>query len=65
MAGGTSCYRVTVGDGDALVKEVISYHPKYANHIDAAIERLRRKQPAIVAPTDWQRLVMKWEGQRE
>mgnify|MGYP000899866160 CR=1 FL=1 len=65
MAGGTSCFRVTVGEGDALVKELISYHPKYAHTIDAAIEQLQKKLPAIVAPTDWQRLVMKWEGQRE
>lgn len=65
MAGGTTSYMVTVGEGDALDKKLISYHPKYAHTIDAAIELLRQKQTAIVAPTDWQRLVMKWEGQRE
>lgn len=32
MAGGTKSYKVTKGENGEPVKELVSYHPKYASH---------------------------------
>ena len=60
MAGGTKSYKVTKGENGAPVKELASYHPKYASHPTKAVIIVRNGGMAYVAPGDWQAFEAAW-----
>jgi hypothetical protein len=60
MAGGTKSYRVTKGVDGKPVRELVSFHPKYANRVDDAVTLVRNDGTAYVKPSDWLAFVAKW-----
>ncbi len=60
MAGGTKSYKVTLGADGKPVKELVSYHPKYASHPSKAVIKVRNNGIAYVAPGDWQAFEAAW-----
>lgn len=62
MAGGTKSYKVTKGADGEPVKELVSYHPKYANRVADAVALVRNGGTAHVKPSDWLAFVTAWEN---
>ena len=64
MAGGTKSYKVTLGADGQPVKELVSFHPKYAARPAAAVAILRNGGTyAHVAPGDWLAFMAAWENE--
>lgn len=47
MAGQTKCYAVTPGLTGGLVKEMVSYSPKFADSVQQAVAKLTSKPPQV------------------
>lgn len=47
MAGATKCYAVTPGLTGGLVREVVSYSPKYADSVQQALAKLTSNPPQV------------------
>lgn len=47
MAGQTKCYAVTPGLTGGLVKEMVSYSPKFADSVPQAIAKLTSSPPQV------------------
>ena len=62
MAGGTKSYKVTKGADGKPVKELVSFHPKYADRVADAIAIVRNGGTAHVKPSDWLAFVAAWGG---
>lgn len=62
MAGGTKSYKVTLDADGKPVKELVSYHPKYASRPAQAVTILRNSGTVYVAPHDWQAFEALWGG---
>ncbi len=63
MAGGTKSYKVTLDADGKPVKELVSFHPKYAARPAAAVAILRNGGTAHVKPSDWQAFEAAWENE--
>ncbi len=64
MAGGTKSYKVTLDADGKPVKELVSFHPKYAARPAAAVAILRNGGAyAHVAPHDWPAFETAWENE--
>ncbi len=61
MAGGTKSYKVTLGADGQPIKELVSYHPKYASHPGKAVAKVRGDGIAYVAPGDWLAFMAAWD----
>ena len=62
----TNCYRVWLNRGH-LEREPIEFSPRFADSIDAALDRLRAAPalaPPIVRAGDWAELEQRWEEER-
>jgi hypothetical protein len=60
MAGGTKSYKVTKGPDGSPVKELVSFHPKYASRPADAVTIVRNGGTAYVAPHNWQAFEEAW-----
>lgn len=47
MAGQTKCYAVTPGLTGGLVREVVSYSPKFADSVPQAVQKLTATPPQV------------------
>lgn len=62
MAGGTKSYLVTLGADGKPTKELVSFHPKYADRVTDAVTLVRNGGKAHVKPSDWLAFVAAWGG---